>query len=60
MTNDELHQRTAKLLTAAKNLNHPMLPASLKNSIAGAAVIVAELVKRELNQCQEQKTNEKP
>lgn len=48
MTNDEMERRAIELVKSADSVKHPMLPASIKSTIQGAARLVAELVRREV------------
>lgn len=49
MKNEELKAQGAALVEAAERVKHPMLPASIKSVIVGAARLVNELVQREVN-----------
>lgn len=49
MSDDELSLQGARLVAAAERVKHPMLPESIKGVIVGAAVLVNELVKREVS-----------
>ena len=48
MTNKELLQESKKLTEEAEKIKHPLLPLAIKNAIVRAAVILNELVKREV------------
>lgn len=48
MTNEEMNDHADRLEGAALNISHPLLPTPLKAAIQAAAVLVVELVRREV------------
>lgn len=48
MNNQQLIEAAGRLRKAANSVSHPLLPASIKDSIVLAAYLVEELVKREV------------
>ena len=46
LTNDEFEGVADELRKKAATISHPLLPASIKETIQGAAVLVGELVNR--------------
>ena len=46
LANEELENVAAELRKKAATVSHPLLPASIKETIQGAAVLVGELVNR--------------
>ena len=49
MDNETLLKKASELCAAAKNIKHPMIPAAVKSAIVTAAVVVGELVNREVS-----------
>lgn len=48
MDNATLLKKAGDLCDSAKNIKHPMLPAAVKTAIVTAAMIIGELVSREV------------
>lgn len=48
LTDDELQAVAADLRKQAAGISHPLLPAGIKAAIQAAALLVAELVNREI------------
>lgn len=48
LNNDQMLQAAARLVKAARSVNHPLLPASVKDAINLAAILIENLVMREV------------